>query len=1187
MNLHVPQSYSSSVELQELAAVPYQIISPAKNAALIQLVQDTLLGYYVVTHDDIYIDKRDMMNILMGVPNFSGVLPKPAKVEDKKQYWTGKQLVSIGLPRINMNTGKVIIENGELIKGRINKGASNRIIQIVYNDFGPKVCQEYLDNIQNIVTRFLVKHGFSIGVSDLIISDGIRRQIQDIIVDGKKQVLELEKKIHLNILTDIKRNVHDTFENKTLEILNKTTKQIEDMYKKQLKDDNRAILMKDAGSKGKDMNIRQMSTHLGQQKVQGKRVPIGYTDRTLPHYYRYDSDVISRGFVENSFMDGLTPQESFFHAMGGREGLIDTAVKTSESGYIQRKLIKAMEDLKVFHDSTVRNASGDIVQFLYGYDGIDASGGIEGNHLELATDEYAQLKEKFQFKKNENWETFMSKSAIKKMKQTKNWHKKLDDYFNMLMSERDRLFEVFNYTSNANMEYLKCPFNAERIISNTIQTLKIREDGLSDLSPIDVIEAVEGLCNNLTINDFSNFNFNLTVKTKLSPKQVICKYRLTKLGLAHVINVITMKFNESIVQAGEMVGMLAAQSLGETSTQLTLNSIIGEEKILIQEDGMNKVVEIGQWIDSKLKQNRDKIQHIPKNRTQYLELKEKVLIPSCDMDGKTGWHELTAVTKHLPVGDLVKITTKSGRSVTATQSKSFLVYDNKTDKLIDIEGSNVKVGDKVPVIFQINNSKQLDKNDKIYETTKNNTFSDTILDNIVDIKYINNNDENGNIINVYDVTVPTTLNFCIDSGLVLRDTFHSAGSGATVTTQGVPRLRELLSNTKNMSTPSSTLFLDEESRYSLDRALEVKYNIEITTIRDIVVSCSIYNDPDNKFNSIIEEDKNILEIYKVFHEIDENCRDMKANPWVLRFKFNRSKMMERKISMDNIYQVITQSYSNAVCTYSDDNSNDLIFRIRLDFVASNEKSDDDIKLLKKVENKILDLVVKGVDNIDGSHISDYNISLVKDELGNYVTKSERQLTTDGSNLVELVNVNNVNSNRCFSNDINEIYYLYGIEAARNVLYNEFNMIFSSEEVNFRHIAMLCDIMTNQGIIMSIDRHGINRGTNGPLAKCSFEEAVDQLQKAAIHGDRDNLSGVSANVMMGQLPPSGTGDSTLILDELKLIETQDVDNPEDELDIDEILNVSDYCQENVGITFNINKIKKKNINVKNIPKVIPE
>jgi DNA-directed RNA polymerase beta' subunit len=1703
MNLHVPQSYSSAVELEELAAVPYQIVSPATNSALVQLVQDSLLGYYVITHDDILIDRRDMMNILMGVPSFNGILPEPAVEEDKRQYWTGKQLISIGMPRINLKFKGTVIENGHLLKGRITKSESNMIIQVIYNDFGPKVCQEYLDNIQNIVTRFLVKHGFSIGVSDLIISDDIRRKVQDIIVDGKKQVLEVEKKIHLNILTDIKKTVHETFEGKVIEIVNDVTKKIDSMYKKYLKEDNRAVMMKSAGSKGGDRNIRQMSTHLGQQIVQGKRVPIGYTDRTLPHYYRYDSDIISRGFVENSFMDGLTPQESFFHAMGGREGLIDTAVKsvtgdtpiviieddepkyvkigdwiddklyenkknvryesknslelldldenvvipttdydgnvswgdvtcvtrhdpgkvlyqiktktgrsvivteskslliwipklnqfkeeltpkinvgdfvpainelpklpthinvrknpkldlsgcdinkstrkhndvvldqiteineispddypkmydltipstlnfglanglqvrdTSESGYIQRKLIKAMEDLKVYHDNTVRNANGDIVEFLYGCDGIDASGGIEGNRMELVTEEYAVLKEELHFSQNENWETFMSKSAIKKMKQSKDWKKQLDGYFKNLMDDRDKLFEIFDYTANANMEFLKAPFNAERIINNTIQIYKIRGDGLSDLSPIEVMEAVDDLCNHLTINEFPNFNFNLIVKSKFAPKAIIKKYRLTKLAFAHAINLLKMKFNDAIVQAGEMVGMLSAQSLGETSTQLTLNSVTGETKILINEDNTNKVVNIGEWIDTKMKNNRSEIKHIPRNRTQYLELKEKVMIPSCDMKGKTGWHELTAITKHLPVGDLVKITTHSGRTVTATQAKSFLTYDNKTKKLVRTNGSDIKVGDRVPITYKLNNDldttshldisqylpkdkwlygtdynkakkyyekyveeresvkehnkgmKKKDKrrirqtmnfaetfregkmftlpynrydtfydtltpkklnsttitegyiypkicskvcskipekielnkdfgfivgiylaegwatntfvgisnNDKVIqqkvydwcdsistthhtvvteskrfkgakstdmkihsvtlarlfkkwmntgsskkivpaeaftspdefvkglldgyisgdgtvskkdgsvvvtsaseemlmgisnlmnrfgifgklsrmEIKKNNVGSknikpvhslrisngfvqefaeivgsthpnkdkrlneitlqkdykyaygknyrklnNTMLDKIVNIEYIDNTDENGDMINVYDVTVPNTLNFTIFNCLNCDDTFHAAGSGATVTTKGVPRLRELLSNTKNMATPSSTLFLNEDARYTLEKALEVKYNIEITTIRDIVISCSIYNDPDNKFKSVVEEDRNILEIYKVFHEIDDNCREMNANPWVLRFKFDRSKMMERKISMDNIYQIVTQSYSNAICIYSDDNSNDLVFRIRLDFIASTEKSDDDVKLLKKVENKLLDLVVKGIDGIDGSHVSEHNINLVKDEVGNYTTKSERKLTTDGSNLIDLINIGNVDFTRCYSNDINEVYHLYGIEAARTVLFNEFSDIFNASSVNYRHIAMLCDIMTNQGIIMSIDRHGINRGTNGPLAKCSFEEAVDQLQKAAIHGDRDNVAGVSANIMMGQVPPSGTGDSTLILDELKLIETQEVEKLDDEIDIDEILNVSDYCQENVAINFNVNKIKKKKVNVKNIPKIKPE
>ena len=129
--------------------------------------------------------------------------------------------------------------------------------------------------------------------------------------------------------------------------------------------------MVEAGSKGSDLNISQMISCLGQQNVDGKRIPYGFENRTLPHYTQFDDGPLARGFVENSFISGLSPQELFFHAMGGRVGLIDTAVKTSQTGYIQRRLIKGMEDLIVTYDMTVRNNKGKIIQYSYGDDGID------------------------------------------------------------------------------------------------------------------------------------------------------------------------------------------------------------------------------------------------------------------------------------------------------------------------------------------------------------------------------------------------------------------------------------------------------------------------------------------------------------------------------------------------------------------------------------------------------------------------------------------------------------------------------------------------------------------------------------------------------------------------------------------------------------------------------------------------
>ena len=154
-------------------------------------------------------------------------------------------------------------------------------------------------------------------------------------------------------------------------LLNEATKTAGNIGLKNLSKDNRFVIMVNSGSKGKSLNIAQMIYCLGQQNVDGKRIPYGFDNRTLPHYTKFDDSPGARGFVESSFIEGLSPQELFFHAMGGRVGLIDTAVKTSQTGYIQRRLIKGMEDLKVEYDMTVRNNKQKIVQFVYGDDAID------------------------------------------------------------------------------------------------------------------------------------------------------------------------------------------------------------------------------------------------------------------------------------------------------------------------------------------------------------------------------------------------------------------------------------------------------------------------------------------------------------------------------------------------------------------------------------------------------------------------------------------------------------------------------------------------------------------------------------------------------------------------------------------------------------------------------------------------
>jgi DNA-directed RNA polymerase II subunit RPB1 len=222
-----------------------------------------------------------------------------------------------------------------------------------------------------------------VGPSDLIGNSEITKAIEDSLDKGRKEVARILSSVHAGMfLNDSGRPDGDELENQICNALKNSASEVVNKVMEGLPAKNRMREMVVSGSKGSDLNIAQMMAMLGQQLIAGKRVQYTLQDRTLPHFTRYDYSAESRGFVENSFITGLRPAEFFFHAMAGREGLIDTAVKTSDSGYIQRRLVKLMEDIHVEQDSTVRDINGSIVQFLYGEDGIDATG-IEKQECEL------------------------------------------------------------------------------------------------------------------------------------------------------------------------------------------------------------------------------------------------------------------------------------------------------------------------------------------------------------------------------------------------------------------------------------------------------------------------------------------------------------------------------------------------------------------------------------------------------------------------------------------------------------------------------------------------------------------------------------------------------------------------------------------------------------------------------------
>jgi DNA-directed RNA polymerase II subunit RPB1 len=681
--------------------------------------------------------------------------------------------------------------------------------------------------------------------------------------------------------------------------------------------------------------------------ILGKRIPFGFRYRTLPHFTKDDYGPESRGFVENSYLRGLTPQEFFFHAMGGREGLIDTAVKTAETGYIQRRLVKALEDVMVKYDGTVRNSLGEVLQFAYGEDGVDACWierqKFEGHELDNKRFEQV-YKIDFTNHKLTLPMNLFTPEIIQDINRDPRVQLLLDKEFRQLEMDRKELREIYPKGDSS----WPLPINLRRLIWNAQSLFKIDKKMPVDLHPSKIYEGVKALCDKLSTlkgsdeiaseaQKNSTMLFQMLLRSTLAVKRVIQEFHLNSVAFDWLLGEIESRFNNSLVNPGEMVGTIAAQSIGEPATQMTLN------------------------------------------------------------------------------------------------------------------------------------------------------------------------------------------------------TFHYAGVGSKNVTLGVPRLKEIINVAKNIKTPQLTVYLKPELSKNVEDAKEVQVELEHTTLKKVVLSSQIYYDP-NPETTIIEEDKEFVDAY--YEMPDEEIDLKKLSPWLLRFELDRAKMLDKKLSMEDVRrQLMTDFQGDLQCLISDDNSAKLVLRLRIinenptEEVASNGIEED--VFLKRLENNILHTVtLRGVKNIKKVVIVDAKDTMIRSD-GSFDSGNKIWiLETEGLNLQEVMSHAKVDHRRIHSNSILEIIQVLGIEAARAAILKELRHVieFDGSYVNYRHLALLCDVMTSKGYLMGITRHGINRAESGALMRCSFEETVEILLEAAAIGELDDCKGVAENLMLGQLAPLGTGEFKLLLNE---------------------------------------------------------
>lgn len=592
MNMHVPQTEEARAEAINLMGVKNNLLTPKSGEPIIAATQDFITGSYLISHKDSFFDRATLSQLLsmMSDGNMKFDLPPPSIM--KPHYlWTGKQVFSLLIKPNNKspvvinldaknkvyippkrknfpnemseNDGYVIIRGSKILSGVMDKsvlgdGKKHSVFYTILRDYGPQEAAQAMNRMAKLCARYLGNRGFSIGISDVTpgsILKGKKEQMVEQAYSKCDELIDLFNRGKLE--TQPGCNEEQTLEAKIGGLLSKVREEVGDVCIKELDNLNAPLIMATCGSKGSTLNVSQMVAVVGQQIIAGNRVPDGFQDRSLPHFQKNSKTPQSKGFVRNSFFSGLSPPEFLFHAISGREGLVDTAVKTAETGYMSRRLMKSLEDLSCQYDNTVRTSSNGIVQFTYGGDGLDPLD-MEGNaqpvnfkrswdhanNLTFNNEDRCLLPYQI-IEITDDILIPLEKKLIR-----------LDNSGNVIEAgydDNDELIDQFDaersfYQSLREYMHEKaCKLAKMRKSRNMLELL---DSPAPELKNVDLDESVPTADLN-SVNQVSKITRNLVRK---------------------FLDIAISKYHKAKVEPGTAVGAIGAQSIGEPGTQMTLKT---------------------------------------------------------------------------------------------------------------------------------------------------------------------------------------------------------------------------------------------------------------------------------------------------------------------------------------------------------------------------------------------------------------------------------------------------------------------------------------------------------------------------------------------------------------------------------------------------------------------------------------
>ncbi|KAJ7566178.1 hypothetical protein O6H91_02G091400 [Diphasiastrum complanatum] len=1064
MNVHFPQDEVGRAEAYQIVNANQQYVVPTSGEPIRGLIQDHIVGASLLTKRDTFLTKEEYQQLvytacvsmasgrftkksLVGVAEYDiPISPVAPAIYKPRALWTGKQVVTTvlnfitqGRPpysfkRVGRVSGdywgknsqelKVVVKHNELLCGVIDKAQFGKfgLVHSFHELYGPEDAGQLLSVFSRLFTSFLQMHGFTCGVADLLLKPDMEQERKEKLlrteevgdsVHARYVGIDLDNETEIGI-ESVKQEVEKALQTRgepassRLDVLmssalNRITSNVNNMLfpKGLLKPfpKNCLSLMTVTGAKGGLVNFTQISSLLGQQELEGKRVPRMISGKTLPCFPPWDTGARSGGFISDRFLTGLRPQEYYFHCMAGRDGLVDTAVKTSRSGYLQRCLMKNLEGLKVDYDYTVRDSDGSMIQFLYGEDGVDVS-------------------------KTSCLSEFKLLAANKKLVSQRIGAAQRKD------KRRKKTTSSSEYEHNSDSVY------------GSFGGAYIK----------DMPEAMKK-------------KLRAFIETKSCRKRELLRLRKQR-HIEEFNDLMAMKYLSSLAQPGEPVGVLAAQSVGEPSTQMTLNTFHFAGR-----GEMN--VTLG----------------IPRLREILMTASRDISTPimTCPLKiGKTREDAefLASKLRRLRLSDLLEKIEVGVVPLSVLNQKATKVYKVRL---------KLYPPDRYPEHINLQFSE--------CERAVREVFMPSL---IKEMSHALSGKSGKHAVSVLSVS-----QLGEDSGESLKRTTTEDN---TEDTKALSKNRRMEDGEQIEDVDDDVV--DEEGADAEKRrgqeTDEMGYDEEDEEEKAIAEQTRITDD-SNLEEMGEEEDENDGFVY------DDETTNRNSDSQKIRTRKSPENQKAEKIITKSAKRKMKQEAVEGVALVVSEQS---VFEIQF----SVDRHSPQILLpamlgiLQIVEKVVRRVTVRSVPGIERCSVIDYK--------GN---SNRPALQTDGASFQGFWEIGEeLDLKELTTNSVAAMLQVYGVEAARATILSEVQTVFGSYgiAVNSRHLGLIADFMTFQGGYRPCNRVGINASPS-PFLKMSFETATSFLTDASLQGQTDHLRSPSARIVLGQPVQVGTGTFDLL------------------------------------------------------------